>query len=427
MKATIEDISSVKKKITIEVEPDAVIKEMEKTITEIVKRAKIPGFRPGKAPKNIVEKHYGSEVHTEVLNRLISTCYLQAVQNNKMNPVEMPVIDNVSALSKGSPLSFVATVEVRPNIELGIYDGIEVKEHDIVVKDEEVNQTVERLREMYAQLEVVEGRPLENNDTAIIDFEGFRDGKSIDGAKAVDYLLTLGTKSFIMGFEEQLAGMNRGETREIKVTFPTNYTKKELAGKDVSFTVVLKEIKKKLLPELNDEFAKDLGDYKSVDELKETIKKDIETRKRNELATAQREEILSKLVESHTFENPPVMVHHELQSMAHQQATRMARRGVDVMKTFDIAKFREENTALAEKRVKGLLILDIIAEKEKIEVNDQEVTTALNTMAKASGQSVDSIEKYYETHEGGLENLRSSLKQEKTLGLLLSRAKKSYN
>jgi trigger factor len=400
---------------------------MEKTISEIGKKAKIPGFRPGKAPKNIVAKHYEGEVHSETLNRLISTSYLQAIKDNNMKPVDMPVIDKVSEMSKAAPLSFVATVEVKPEITLGVYDGIEVKEIEVAVAEEEVNQTVERLREMYAQLEVVEGRPLENNDTAIIDFEGFQEGKSIDGAKAKDYLLTLGSKSFIPGFEEQLVGMNRGDTREIKVTFPEEYNNKELAGKEAAFTVSLKEIKKKVLPELNDEFAKNLGEYKSLDELKETIKKDIEGRKRNDQATAQREEILTKLVESHTFENPSILVDHELQAMARQHATRMARRGVDVMKTFDVAKFREENTAMAEKRVKGLLILDEIAEKEKVEVNDQEVTTALATMARASGQTVEAIKKYYDTHEGGLDNLRTSLVQEKTLGLLLSRAKKSYN
>lgn len=194
MKATVEDISSVKKKIAIEIESDAVSKEIEKTISEIGKKAKIPGFRPGKAPKNIVEKHYVEEIHSEVLNRLISTYYLQAVKDNNMKPVDMPAIDKVSEISKKLPLSFVATVEVRPIITLGVYDGIEVKEREIVVSDEEVNQTLDRLREMYAHLEVVEGRPLENDDTAIIDFEGFHEGKPISGAKATDYLLTLGSK-----------------------------------------------------------------------------------------------------------------------------------------------------------------------------------------------------------------------------------------
>jgi trigger factor len=360
------------------------------------------------------------------MNRLISDSYLRALQEHSLNPVDVPEIDNVSSLAKGSPLTFTATVEVRPNIALGTYDGIEVKDKSLTVSDEEVNQTIDRLREMYAQLEVVEGRTLEKNDTAVIDFEGHREGKPIDGARASDYMLALGTNSLIPGFEEQLAGMNRGETREIKVTFPADYNKQDLAGKEATFKVTLKEIKKKVLPEVNDEFAKDIGGNKSVDELKEGIRKDLEARKKDELTSAQREELLSKLVDAHTFDVPPGMVERELQAMARQQATRMARHGGD-LKSFDIAHFREENRSLAEKRVRGLLILDAIAEREKAEVNEQEVTSALSMMARTSGQTVEAIKKYYESLEGGLDNLRSSLIQEKTLNLLLSRAKKSYN
>jgi trigger factor len=279
---------------------------------------------------------------------------------------------------------------------------------------------------MYAQLEVVEGRPLEKNDTAIIDFEGFRDGKPIEGAKSAGYALSIGSGSLIPGFEEQLTGMNRGETREIKVTFPADYNNKELAGKEAAFTVALKEIKKKVLPELNDEFAKDIGNNATLAELKEGIRKDIEARKRDEQASGQREAVLAKLVDAHSFDVPPGMVERELQSMAKSQATRMARRGLD-MKSFDYSKFRNENRLLAEKRVKGILLLDEIADKEKIEVADQEVNTAIAAMARGAGQTVESVKKYYESTEGGFDNLRASLTREKTLALLLSRSKKSYN
>jgi len=426
MKSVVEDITTVKKKLTIELAPDEVIKEWDKALADVGKKAKIPGFRPGKAPKNIVERHYGDEVRSEVVHRLVTESYLKAIQEQNLNPVDMPEIDNVSTFVKGSPLTFTATVEVRPNFELGTYDGIEVKESTLSVTDEEVAQTIDRLREMYAQLEVVEGRSLEKNDTAIIDFEGFREGKTIEGAKSADYMLSLGSNALIPGFEDQLVGMNRGETREIKVTFPADYTNKDLAGKDATFTVTLKEIKKKVLPDLNDEFAKDIGNNASVDELKEGIKKDIEYRKKNDQASEQREELLSKVVESHIFDIPPGMVDRELQSMARSHATRLARQGIDV-KTFDFAKFREENKPLAEKRVKGILLLDVIAEKEKIDVTDQEVTSAISVMARSSGQTADEVKKYYESLDGGLENLRSSLMREKTLSLLLSRAKKSYN
>jgi trigger factor len=426
MKSVVEDISSVKKKINIEITPEAVDKEMEKALADVAKKARIAGFRPGKAPKAIVEKHYGEEVRNEVVQRLVTDSYLQALQENNLSPVEVPHIEKVSSLAKGMPLTFTATVEVRPKIELGTYDGIEVKEQSLTVSDEELNQTIDRLREMYAQLEVVEGRPLEKNDTAIIDFEGFREGKPIEGAKASGHMLSLGGNSLIPGFEDQLAGMNAGETREIKVTFPADYQSKDLAGKDATFTVALKEIKKKVLPEFNDEFAKDIGGDKSVAELKEGIKKDLEARKKDEQASAQREEILSKLVETHTFDIPPGMVERELQAMARQQATRLARQGMD-MKTFNVAKFFEEHKAVAEKRVKGLLLLDVIAEKEKVEVSDQELNAALAAMARSSRQTVDAVKKYYESLDGGLDNLHTSLIQEKTLGLLLSRSKKSYN
>ncbi len=426
MKAVKEDITPVKKKLHIQVTPDTIAQEMVKAVSDIAKKAKIPGFRPGKAPKAVVERHYAAEIESEVMNKVISTSYLQALDEHKLSPVDAPSITNISPFDKSSPLNFTAVVEVRPEFELGSYEGIEVKDAGTEVTEHELNETIDRLREMYAQLEVVEGRPLEKTDTAIIDFEGFREGKSIEGAKASDHMLALGTSSLIPGFEEQLIGMNRGETREIKVNFPEDYNNKELAGKDATFKVTLKEIKKKVLPEVNDEFAKDIGGNKSVDELKEGIKKDLEARKKDELASAQREEILSKLVGAHTFDVPQGMVERELQSMARHHATRMARKGMD-MKTFDIAKFRDENKAMAEKRVKGLLLLDVIADKEQITVSDQEVNGALAVMARSAGQSVDAVRKYYESLDGGMENLRSSLVHEKTLGLLLSKAKKSYN
>jgi len=426
MKSTIEDVSSVKKKLHIQVAPDTIAQEMVKAVADAAKKAKIPGFRPGKAPKAVVERHYAAEIETEVMNKLITDSYLQALQEHNLNPVDVPSITNISPFDKAAPLNYTAVVEVRPNIELGVYDGIEVKEESVAVSDEELNQTIDRLRDMYAQLEVVEDRPLEKNDTAIIDFEGSRDGKTIEGAKAADYMLSLGSDSLIPGFEEQLVGMKRGETRTLNVTFPADYSNKELAGKDAQFVVSLKEIKKKVLPELNDEFAKDIGNNKSVDELKEGIKKDIEIRKKNELASSQREALLSKLLDAHTFDVPGGMVERELQSMARSQATRLARRGVDV-NSFDYAKFREENKDLAEKRVKGILLLDVIAEKEKLDVTDDDVSSAIAVMARSAGKTVAEVKKYYESLEGGLDNMKSSLAREKTLSLLLSRAKKSYN
>jgi trigger factor len=425
MKSVVEEISPVKKKINIEIEPDSVEKEMDKALKDVAKKAKIHGFRPGKAPMNIVEKHYGDEVRSEVRSRLISDSYLTAVREQKLSPVEMPQIENISTLAKGSPLSYTATVEVRPDITLGFYDGIEVNEKDLAVTDEELNQTLDRLRDMYAQLEVVEGQALANDHTAIIDFEGFLDGKPIDGAKASDHMLPIGSGNLIPGFEEQIVGMNKGETRDIQVTFPADYTNKEIAGKEARFTVTLKEVKKKILPELNDEFAKDTGNHTTIDELKARIREDLEARKRDEQGAAQREELMKKLVDAHAFDVPQGMVEHELQAMTRQHATRFAKQGMDI-KSFDVKKFMEKNRDLAVQRVKGILLLEVIAEKEKVEVAEQEMSASIAAMAKDAGQTADAVRKYYESQGGGLDGLRASLIQEKTLGLLLSRAKKGY-
>jgi len=425
MRSAVENISTVKKKITIEVPQDDVAKEREKAVAKVAKKAKLPGFRPGKAPRSVVERHYGEDIQADVMNKLIADAYFQAVQEHKISPVDMPEISDVS-LDKGSPLSFSATVEVRPNIELGTYDGIEVKEEPLTVSDEELEQTINRLREMYAQLEVVEGRPAEKGDSIIIDFEGFREGKSIAGAKASDHMLTLGSGNLIPGFEDQLVGVNKGEAKEISVSFPADYTNKDLAGKDAVFKVMVKEIKRAVMPEVNDDFAKDIGNHNTVEELRARVKEDMEARKRDELASSQREELLSKLVDAHTFDVPPGMVERELQAMMKQQAVRLARQGMDV-KSFDAEKYREERLPLAERRVKGLLILDAVADREKVTVIDEELSAELQVLSRKSGQPVETIKKYYESQEGGMDNLRSSLIQEKTLTLLLSRAKKGYN
>lgn len=426
MKATIEDISAVKKKIHIQVMPEAITREMDKAVADVSKRAKIPGFRPGKAPKAIVERHYGAELQTEVMNRVISDSYLQALHEHGLSPVDMPNITNISPFEKNAPLNFTALVEVRPKFELGVYDDIEVKESATTATDIEVDQTIDRLRDMYAHLDVVEGQPLEKDHTAIIDFAGSREGKPIEGASASDYVLQLGTGNLIPGFEDQLVGMNKGETRQITVTFPADYEKKDLAGKEAQFSVTLKEIKKKVMPEVNDEFAKDIGNHKTVDELMVRIREDIEVRKRNEQASLQREELLGKLVEAHTFDVPEGMVEKELMSMAKSQAMRLARQGMD-LKSFDISQFREKNREMAVKRVKGILILEAVSDKEKIETSEAEVNAALAAAARSTGQKLDEVRKYYESQEGGLDNLRASLIQDKTLAHLLSKAKKVYN
>jgi trigger factor len=359
-----------------------------------------------------------------VLQQLVSEAYQKAMQEHDFIAVTLPQISDVSELSKDKVLTFTATVEVRPKIDLGVYTDIEVKNPPVTVTNEEVDETIGRLREMYSRLDVVEGQPLAKDHTAIIDFEGFHAGRPLPNAKATDFMLHLGTDALLPEFEDQLAGMQKGETKEVKVTFPADYSSKEMAGKDATFTVTLKEVKRKVLPELNDEFAKDIGDHKTVDELKTRIREDLEARKRSELAAQQKDDLLAKLIDAHEFDVPAGLVEQELNFMAHQQSQYLQRQGVDVSKDFDVAAFREKNREMAVKRVKGIVILQDIADREGIKVADNDVSAAMASIARNSGQKLEQVFKYYEAQEGGLDNLRESLLASKTLAFLLSKAKK---
>ena len=424
MKVTVENISAVKKKMSIEVEPAAVSLELTKAVVKVSKKAQIPGFRPGKAPRDVVERHYGEDLKTEVLQQLVSEAYQKAMQEHDFIAVTLPQISDVSELSKDKVLTFTATVEVRPKIDLGVYTDIEVKNPPVTVTNEEVDETIGRLREMYSRLDVVEGQPLAKDHTAIIDFEGFHAGRPLPNAKATDFMLHLGTDALLPEFEDQLAGMQKGETKEVKVTFPADYSSKEMAGKDATFTVTLKEVKRKVLPELNDEFAKDIGEHKTVDELKIRIREDLEARKRSELAAQQKDELLAKLIDAHTFDVPEGLVEQELNFMVNQRSLHLQREGIDVSKGLDVAQFKEHNRALAEKRVKGIVILQDIADRESIQISDNDVSAAMASIARNTGQKLEQVFKYYETQEGGLDNLRESLLAQKTLAFLLSKAKK---
>ena len=423
MKVTVENISAVKKKMNIEVEPDAVSRELAKAVVKVAKKAQIPGFRPGKAPRDVVERHYGEDLKTEVLQQLVSEAYEKAMQEHDFIAVTMPQISDVSELSKDKALSFTASVEVRPKVELGTYTDLEVKNPPVAVTSEEVEETINRLREMYSRLDVVEGQPLAKEHTAIIDFEGFHAGKPLPNAKATDFMLHLGTDTLLPEFEDQLAGMQKGDTREVKVVFPADYSAKELAGKDATFTVTLKEVKQKVLPELNDEFAKDIGDHKTVDELKSRIREDLEARKQGELASNQKDELLAKLIDAHTFDVPEGLVEQELNYMTNQHSQYLARQGVDLSKGFDVAEFKEKNRDMAVKRVKGIVILQDIADREGIKVSDNDVSAAMASIARNTGQKLEQVFKYYESQQGGLDNLRESLLAQKTLAFLHSKAK----
>jgi len=424
MKVVIQDISTVKKKMNIEVEPEIVALELAKAIIKKQKTAEIPGFRPGKATKDAIERYYGEELKSEALKLIVSQAFEQAINEHNFIAVSMPTISDLSELHKDKQLTFTATVDIRPRIELGAYTGIEIKDQPVSVTDEEVEETVKHVREMYTRLDDVEGQPLTKEHSAILDFEAFHGGKPLENTKTTDFMLHLGMDLMLPEFEDQLTGMQKGETKEIKVAFPKDYATKEMAGKDVTFTVTVKDIKKKVLPELDDEFLKNIAGHKSVHELKARLREDLEARKRSELASAQKDELLAKLIDAHTFDVPDSLVEQELNFMVQQQTLFLQSKGADIQKLFDVEDFKKKNREMAMKRVKGIVILQDIADKEDLKITDDDVSMAMATMARNSGQKLEQIFKYYESQAGGLDNLRESLLAQKTLAFLISTAKK---
>lgn len=425
MKVTVENISAVSKKMIIEVDADTVDLELAKAVVKLQKVVKIPGFRPGHATRDAIERHKGNELKTEVLGKLVDEAFRQAMKDHKFVAVSSPSIGDVSEIRKGSPLTFTASVDVRPTVELGNYTGIEIENSEITVTEEEVEATIKRMREMHVQLdEVGADDPVEKDHTAIIDFESFHEGQPMPNGKATDFVMQLGMEALLPEFENNIVGMKRGETRDIKVSFAKDYNTPELAGKDVTFAVTLKDIKKPVMPELNDEFAMKVGNCKTMEELRSRLKEDIAAKKRMDLEAKQKDDILAKLIESHSFDVPESLVLQELSYMTEEQKRHMANKPDEAGKAFNEDEFRKNNREMAVKRVKGIVLLQDIADKENIQISENDVSATMSMMARNSGQKLEEIFKYYESQPGGLDILRESLLAQKTLAFLYSKAKK---
>jgi trigger factor len=274
MKVTVEDVGSLKKKMNVEVPEDLVTKEINTIYADLGKKAKIKGFRPGKVPRNILERYFKDHVKTEAVQKLIQDFYPQALSEVSLHPVSQPVIDP-GELEKEKPFLFSAAFEVKPDIKVEGYIGVNVEAKREEVTEEEVEARLKGLQDLHSQLKTIaDARPIRNGDFTIIDYEAKIDGKPVEGGKAIDYTVEVGSGRFIPALEERLVGLNPEEEKEIEVTFPEDYGYKKWAGKAVSFHVKIKEVKEKILPPLDDEFAKDLGDFSSLEELRAKLREE---------------------------------------------------------------------------------------------------------------------------------------------------------
>lgn len=418
---TVEELSQTKKRLRIEIPRDVVEKEISNAYSKLNRKVQVPGFRPGHVPRQILEKRYSKNIEAEVIERLIPDYYLRSIRESGFSPVDNPTFEGKITVKEGAPINFEATVEVKPVIDIGGYEGIEIEKRSYEVSEEEVERALKHFQESHARLEPYEeSHQIEKGDFCVISFEGFLGDKPIEGATAHDYILEVGSQVLIPGFEEHLIGLQKGEKKDITVTFPEDYRDKNLAGKEARFNVDVKEVKKKVVPELDDELAKDLGEN-SLADLHALAREGLEKDKKRMAERDQKEQIIKKIIESHSFETPSSMVERELSYMI-QERKMQALQGGGTLEGFDEGKLGAEMRNFAIERVKASLILEVIGKKEGISASDEDLNKRIDEIAARLHERPEEIKKVYISRDGSLDNLRYKIYSEKVLDFLLSKS-----
>lgn len=423
MKANVEDISPVKKRVLIEVDSDEVDKKLEKAYREVGKKAKIRGFRPGKVPRTILERHFGNQVADDVSNDLINETFPRALKELEAFPLGIPSLEK-EPLKKGANFKYSAVMEVRPKFELGEYKGVEVEKEKRDVADEDVASRLEQIRKANGKLESVEeDRPIRQDDYAVLNYEAYEGEAPIEGLKAENFLLRVGSNDFHHQFEEGLIGLKKGDEKEITVDFEESFYHARLAGKTVRFHVKVADVKEMALPELNDDFAKGLGsEFESLENLRQKVREAIEAEEEKRIDRDAKGKLMEKVSAGVDFELPEVLVQSEIDSSLQNIRQNLLRSGSNLEKAgMSEAKLREDLREPAEKRAKEMLILSEIAKKEGLEVSEEDVAEGFEKLASATGQDSEVLRKYYEARDL-MDSLRQSLLEEKTLNYLLEHA-----
>ncbi|GGJ25858.1 trigger factor [Paenibacillus hunanensis] len=413
--------------LEVEVAAERVSAALDKAFNKVAKTLNVPGFRKGKVPRSIFEARFGIEsLYNDAIDILLPEAYSEAIDETDIFPVDRPEIE-IEQFEKGQPFKFKAKVTVKPEVKLGEYKGVEVPVSAVEVSEEDINSELERLQQRHAELSVIEEGAAENGDTVSIDFEGFVDGEAFEGGQAERYSLELGSNSFIPGFEDQVVGMATGDFKDVTVTFPETYHATELAGKEAVFKVKLHEIKRKNLPALDDEFAKDVSEFDTLDEFKADLKQQIASRKENEVKAAKEAAAVEKAAENAEIEIPDAMVNSETENMVRDFDNRLRQQGMNLemytsfsgQTTDDLKEQMKEEAA---KRVRNNLVLEQIAKEENIEVSEDEVSAELEKMASQFQRSAEEVRSILAAN-GSLASLSEEIKLRKTIDLLVDNSK----
>ena len=426
MNVNVEDISSIKKKVNVEIPGDQVTKEVDSFYNDLGKKAKIKGFRPGKVPRNILERYFKDYVKGEVLQKLIQDTYPTALSEVNLHPVSNPAIDP-GEMESGKPFQYSATIEVKPEIKLEGYLELNIEGKKEEVKDEDVEERLKGLQNLHSNLKTIEEtRPIQNGDFVIVDYEARMDGKPLEEGKANDLTVEVGSGRFIPDFEAKLIGLRPEREEEIEVSFPEDYGFKKWAGKTISFHVKIKEIKEKILPSLDDEFAKDLGDYSTLNDLKAKLREDIQKEKELLLERQLKDQMVDQLLQKNIFEVPESLVDEQAKVLVSDTKMRLAAQGVTI-DTLGVSeqKLQEDYRETALKQVKTFLILEKIALQEGVTVTDEEVEDRLREISERAHQKIDAVKRYYEKN-GLIPEVKTGIMNEKTLNFLLEKANIKY-
>ncbi len=426
MSLQVEKLEKNMAKLTVEVPAEQFEAALKSSYMKNKNRFNIPGFRKGKAPQAMIEKMYGPGVlYEDAADEVINTTYPQSAKESGLEIVSRPEI-SVEQIEKGKAFIYTALVAVKPEVTLGEYKGIEVERAKPEVTDADIDAELKKVQEQNSRLLTIEDRPVQDGDQTVIDFEGFVDGVAFEGGKAESYPLTIGSHSFIDGFEDQLIGKTIGEEAEINVTFPENYHAENLAGKPAVFKVTVKEIKMKELPELNDEFAGEVSEFETLEEYKADIKAKLSETKQAQATTENENNVVEKVVSNASMDIPEAMIDQQVRNMVEDYARRMQSQGISLDQYLQftgttIEQLQEQMRPQAEKRIRTRLVLEAVAEKENIEISDEAVEDELKKMAENYKMELEQIKSFMGEEE--IKQMKEDLAVQEAVDFLVAEAK----
>lgn len=426
MSVKVEKLENNAIKLEITVDKAVFEQGVQKSYQKNVGKYNIPGFRKGKAPRKIIEQYYGEGVfYEDAINIVCGDAYEAAVEENNIEPVDVPEVDIIQ-IGNGDNLIFTATVTVKPEVKLGKYKGIEVKEKEIKVTDEQINEQIDKLREKNARIISIEDRPVKNGDITDIDFEGFIDGVAFQGGKGENYELEIGSGQFIPGFEEQLIGANKGDMVDVNVNFPDEYHSEDLKGKPALFKVKVNDIKFKEMPEIDDEFVKDVSEFDTLKELKEDIKNKLKEEQEHHNKHEIEDEIINIAGENATIDIPEAMIEKQIETMLRDFNMKLRYQGLDLNKYLQLTGSKIEDLKNnmredAKGQVRARLMLEAVAKAENIDATQEDIDNEIAKLAEGYKQNIEDFKKHLGKED--IKYIKEGIIFDRTIDLLVENAK----